>query len=58
MQIKNWKDIAYLESGTKSRRQACMLLKEYKTLESLFVFKPILVSTVCVDLDVAGSLAF
>ncbi|WP_063338203.1 MULTISPECIES: DUF4269 domain-containing protein [unclassified Marinomonas] len=55
MQINNWKDIAYLESGTKSQRQAFMLLKEYKVLESLSAFNPILVSTVCVDLDIVGS---
>ncbi|WP_438464496.1 DUF4269 domain-containing protein [Marinomonas sp. PE14-40] len=55
MQINNWKDIAYLENGTQSQHQAFRLLKKHKVLESLSAFDPILVSSVCVDLDIESS---
>ena len=57
MQINNWKDIAYLENGTQRQHQAFRLLKKHIVLESLSAFDPILVSTVCVDLDITGSIA-
>ena len=51
----NWRNYAYLQSGTRRQRQAHATLSSLRLFETLGAFDPALVSTVCLNLDVAGS---
>ena len=55
MGTKKWKNISYLEKGTEKQKSAFVTLKKHNILDYLSPFNPILVSTVCVDLDIDGS---
>lgn len=52
---KNWRDISYLQGGTERQRSAYASLRESRVLEILRDYDPVLVSTVCVDLDIPSS---
>jgi hypothetical protein len=51
----NWRDISYLAHGTPRQREAFSCLTEMKVFDVLHEFDPILVSTVCLDIDVPSS---
>lgn len=51
----NWRDISYLERGTETQQRAFAVLNKHNILENLAAFDPVMVSTVCVDLDIEGS---
>lgn len=55
MKTSDWKDISYLEKGTESQRRAFDAITKHEILDSLSSYHPVLVSTVCVDLDIEGS---
>jgi hypothetical protein len=48
---RNWRDISYLEHGTPRQRAAFDCLHELGVLNVLHEFDPIVVSTVCLDID-------
>jgi hypothetical protein len=50
-----WRDLTYLKTGTPRQREAFSVLGALRILEILQPFDPVLVSTVCVGLDIAGS---
>jgi len=50
-----WRDISYLEHGTPRQRLAYSCLTGLKILDALKQFDPILVSTVCLDIDTPAS---
>ena len=52
---KNWRDISYLQCGTERQRSVYANLRESRVLEILRDSDPVLVSTVCVDLDTPSS---
>ena len=52
---KNWRDISYLQCGTERQRSVYANLRESRVLEILRDSDPVLVSTVCVDLDIPSS---
>lgn len=52
---KDWRDISYLQGGTKRQRSAYASLRESRVLEIFRDYDPVLVSTVCVDLDTPSS---
>ena len=55
MRTKNWHDISYLASGTDRQKKAFDTLTRHRILDHLSSCSPVLVSTVCVDLDIEGS---
>ena len=52
---KEWRDISYLRDGTERQRGAFTNLQESGVLERLRGYDPVLVSTVCLDIDIAAS---
>lgn len=50
-----WRDISYLGSGTDRQRSAFTNLRESRVLERLCDYDPVLVSTVCLDIDIQSS---
>lgn len=50
-----WQDISYLESGTPSQQRAYRCIHKLGILEDLREFSPVLVATVCLDIDTATS---
>jgi hypothetical protein len=52
---KDWRDITYLQGGTERQRSAYGSLRESRMLEILGGYDPVLVSTVCVDVDIPSS---
>ncbi len=52
---KDWRDITYLQGGTERQRSAYASLRESRMLEILGGYDPVLVSTVCVDVDIPSS---
>ena len=50
-----WQDISYLKSGTASQQRAYRCLSDLTIFEALAPFSPILVSTVCLDIDIESS---
>lgn len=55
IETTNWKNISYLENGTENQKRVFITLKKHAILDALSRFNPVLVSTVCVDLDTEGS---
>lgn len=53
--IRNWRDISYLEHGTARQREAFDCLHVLGVLNVLREFDPIVVSTVCLDIDTPAS---
>lgn len=51
----NWRDLSYLKSGTPRQRAAFTLLADEQVLNLLAPYDPVLVSTVCLDLDTPTS---
>lgn len=51
----DWRDISYLKQGTPRQQAAYATVVELNLLDVLGPFDPVLVSTVCVNLDVPGS---
>jgi len=51
----DWSDISYLKDGTQRQRQAYGCLVSLAILPALQEYSPILVSTVCNDIDIEGS---
>ena len=51
----SWRDISYLTRGTPRQRLAYSCLTRFKVLDVLKQFDPILVSTVCLDIDIPTS---
>jgi len=54
-QQRNWRDISYLTSGSARQRSAFASIQEFRVLEVLRDYDPILVSTVSLDIDIASS---
>ncbi len=52
---KDWRDISYLQGGTERQRGVYVNLLESRVLEILRDYDPVLVSTVCVDIDIPSS---
>jgi hypothetical protein len=52
---KDWRDISYLQGGTERQRGVYANLLESRVLEILRDYDPVLVSTVCVDVDIPSS---
>jgi|LauGreDrversion4_2_1035121.scaffolds.fasta_scaffold12278_2 hypothetical protein len=52
---KEWRDISYLSDGTERQRSAFANLRESRVLEILRDYDPVLVSTVCLDIDTQSS---
>jgi hypothetical protein len=52
---RKWRDISYLKDGTERQRGAFANLQESGVLERLRGFDPVLVSTVCLDIDIPSS---
>jgi len=52
---KEWRDISYLEDGTERQRSAFANLRGSRALEILRDYDPVLVSTVCLDIDIESS---
>ncbi len=50
-----WRDISYLSNGTERQRSAFANLQEARVLETLRDYNPVLVSTVCLDIDIESS---
>ena len=50
-----WQDISYLKSGTPSQQRAYHCLTELEILSQLREFTPVLVATVCLDIDTPAS---
>jgi len=50
-----WQDIAYLKTGTPKQQRAHAALCELNIFDDLRAFTPILVSTICLDIDVESS---
>ena len=55
MDTIKWQNISYLETGTENQKRAFITLKKHRILDYLFAYDPVLVSTVCVNLDIDGS---
>lgn len=55
MKHTNWQNISYLRSGNDKQKSAFATLKKHHILEYLSPYNPVLVSTICVDLDIEGS---
>ncbi|MCB0337372.1 MAG: DUF4269 domain-containing protein [Bdellovibrionales bacterium] len=53
--MKNWRDISYLEFGTRRQQAALRTLQELSILERLKHFDPVLVSTVNLNIDIPES---
>lgn len=51
----DWRNISYLEHGTPRQRLAYSCLTDLNIFEKLKDFDPILVSTVCIDIDTPTS---
>ena len=51
----NWRDYSYLESGSKTQREAYKVLNDLNLFSILKNFDPALVSTVCVNLHTSES---
>ena len=51
----NWRTIEYLRLGTERQQAAYLCLSRYNILGMLSQFDPVLVSTVCIDIDVPTS---
>jgi hypothetical protein len=51
----NFENISYLESGTDRQRQAFRVLTEHRIMEKLDQFQPLLVGTIPLSIDIAGS---
>lgn len=52
---KEWRDISYLRDGTERQRSAFANLQGSRVLEALRDYDPVLVSTVCLDIDIQSS---
>lgn len=52
---RDWRDSSYLMIGTERQRSAYASLRESRVLEILTPYDPVLVSTVCVDVDIPSS---
>ena len=50
-----WQDISYLKSGTRSQQRAYSCLIDLGIFNDLRDFTPVLVSTVCLDIDTPSS---
>lgn len=50
-----WRDISYLSSGTERQRSVFANLGGSQVLEMLRDYDPVLVSTVCLDIDIESS---
>lgn len=50
-----WQNISYLETGTENQKKAFITLKKNHIIDLLSDYDPVLVSTVCVNLDIDGS---
>ncbi|MEY4669896.1 MAG: hypothetical protein RL518_2595 [Pseudomonadota bacterium] len=55
MAQRTWRDISYLMDGTERQRSAFANLRESRVLQHLRAYDPVLVSTVCLDIDIASS---
>jgi len=53
--IMSWRDFSYLRHGTVRQRAACDCLHALGVMATLKEFHPTLVSTICIDIDVATS---
>lgn len=51
----NWRNISYLASGTSRQREVHALLTNYQILDILAEFDPVLVSTICLNIDIPTS---
>ncbi len=47
--------ISYLKNGNKRQREAYQVLKRLQIFENLVAFKPILVGTIPIEIDIPGS---
>jgi hypothetical protein len=52
---REWRDISYLKDGTERQRSAFANLQESGVLERLRGYDPVLVITVCLDIDIPSS---
>ncbi|MBX7143303.1 MAG: DUF4269 domain-containing protein [Oligoflexia bacterium] len=52
---RNWSDISYLKSGNNRQRAMHDALVDHKLLELLSEFNPVVVSTICLDIDTPNS---
>jgi hypothetical protein len=52
---REWRDISYLNDGTERQRSAFANLQGSRVLEVLRDYDPVLVSTVCLDIDIHSS---
>jgi len=50
-----WQDITYLKSGTTAQQRAYRCLSELRIFDDLAPFSPVLVATVCLDIDIPSS---
>jgi hypothetical protein len=55
MWTKDFRNITYLEKGNDRQKQAFRILTQYKVLEKLHKFNPILVGTIPINIDIEGS---
>jgi hypothetical protein len=53
--LSEWDDIAYLTAGTPRQQQAYQALRRLKIFEILAGYKPTLVGTIPLDIDLPGS---
>lgn len=51
----NFKDISYLKTGNLKQQAAFHVLTQYKVLENLVEFDPILVGTIPINIDIENS---
>jgi hypothetical protein len=52
---KEWRDISYLRNGTERQQSAFANLRQSQVLEVLHQYDPVVVSTVCLDIDIESS---
>lgn len=55
IQAQDWSDITYLSRGTAVQRNAYWILASYGLLEKLKRFRPVVVGTIPIAIDIQGS---
>lgn len=52
---RNWSDISYLKIGTPRQRDMYQALQRHRTLDLLAAYDPVVVSTICLNIDTPAS---
>ncbi len=53
--MRNWFDLEYLRTGSLRQRAARRCLQDLRVFDALSAYRPVLVSTICIGIDVPAS---